>query len=209
MPRPLEDADFDARYYANGCGRPYGRDEVWFDFFGRIADRIALLEPGLTLDAGCAWGLLVEALRARGVDARGFDISSYAIGQVTPSVRPYCWQASAIDEIDGRYDLIVCMEIFPHLTVEAGHAAIANFCRHADTVLFSASPSDPTAARHRNAQAPAYWAGVFADAGFDPDRSVDVRVMTPWAALFRKCAKRRSLAWRASALVRRLLTDRK
>jgi 2-polyprenyl-3-methyl-5-hydroxy-6-metoxy-1,4-benzoquinol methylase len=86
--QPLTDRDFDARYYATGCGRPYGRDAVWTAFFGGIADRIVtVLRPGRTLDAGCAWGLLVEALRARGVDAYGFDVSSYAIGQVAGRMR--------------------------------------------------------------------------------------------------------------------------
>jgi hypothetical protein len=210
MPRPLGDADFDARYYDTGCGRPYGRDEVWLDFFGRIADRIASeLRPGRTLDAGCAWGLLVDALRTRGVDAYGFDISSYAISQVAAASQPYCWRASATDEIEGRYDLIICMEIFPHLTVEDGHAAIANFCRHTDTLLFSSSPADPTAPRHRNALPPAYWRRVIADAGFDIDATVDMSVMTPWAALFRRNAAPRSLAWRTSALLRRLLAKDK
>jgi hypothetical protein len=210
MPRPLGDQDFDARYYATGCGRPYGRDEVWLNFFGRIADRIASeLRPGRTLDAGCAWGLLVDALRTRGIDAHGFDISSYAITQVPPASQPYCWRASATDEIEGRYDLIICMEIFPHLTVEDGHAAIANFCRHTDTLLFSSSPADPTAPRHRNALPPAYWRKVIADAGFDIDATVDMSVMTLWAALFRRNAAPRSLAWRTSALLRRLLAKDK
>ena len=210
MPRPLGDHDFDARYYATGCGRPYGRDQVWLEFFGRIADRIATdLAPGRTLDAGCAWGLLVEALRARGVDARGFDISSYAIAQAAPAVQPYCWQASATDEIDGRYDLIICTEVFPHLTPEDGRAAIANFCRHSDTVLFSSSPCDPIAPRHRNALGPDHWASVFAAAGFTADRSADMSVMTPWATLFRKRREPDGPAAKVSTLLRRLLANGK
>jgi hypothetical protein len=193
MRRPLVDADFDANYYATGCGRPYGRDEVWLAFFGGIADRIAAdLEPGRTLDVGCAWGLLVEALRARGVDAHGCDISSYAIAQAHPSTRPYCWQASATDEIQGRYDLIICMEIFPHLTEAAATAAIANMCRHTSTVLFSSSPADPDAPRHLNALPPEHWAGVFSNQGFDRDETVDASFMTPWAALYRKRGRLRA-----------------
>src|ERR1041384_2858442 len=109
MPRPLIDGDFDARYYAHGCGRPYSRDDVWTAFFAGIAESIvARIAAGRILDAGCAWGFLAEARRARGVDAFGFDISSYAIARVAPAARPYCWQASVSDEIDGRYGLIVC-----------------------------------------------------------------------------------------------------
>jgi len=67
------------------------------------------------LDAGCAIGFLVEALRERGVDARGFDISEYAISQVPEHLQPYCTLGSITDEIDGRYDLITCIEVLEHL----------------------------------------------------------------------------------------------
>lgn len=184
--KPLVDADFDAHYYATGCGRPYARDDVWMAFFDGIARRIAAeLRPGRTLDAGCAWGLLVEGLRAHGVDAYGFDISSYAISQVAPSIRPYCWQASATDDIAGRYDLIVCMEMFPHLTEADGRRAVRNFCAHADSVLFS-SGAYPPHERHLNALGPEQWGGVFGAAGFARDARVDVAFMTPWAALYRR-----------------------
>ena len=89
---------FDADYYAHGCGRPYVRDDVWLAFFGRIADRIvADLAPRSAMDVGCAMGFLVEALRARGVDARGIDVSDYAIGHAHPDVAPYLAVASAVE----------------------------------------------------------------------------------------------------------------
>jgi len=186
--RPLTDRDFDAHYYATGCGRPYGRDEVWTAFFDRIADGIVTtLRPGRTLDAGCAWGLLVEALRARGVDAYGFDISSFAISCVAGPVRPYCWQASATDEIAGHYDLIVCQEIFAHLTEEAGRLAISNFCRHANRVLFSAG-AYPAHERHLNAWRPEDWDPVFATAGFRRDPGFDGSFLTPWTAYYFRTA---------------------
>jgi len=182
---PLTDRDFDANYYATGCGRPYGRDAVWLSFFGGIADRIATdLRPGRTLDAGCAWGLLVDALRDRGVEAYGFDISSYAISQVPGRVRRHCWRASATDDIAGHYDLIVCMEVLPHLTETAGRQAIRNFCAHADRVLFSSGAYPPNE-RHLNDLGPIEWADAFAQSSFYPDAAVDASFMTPWAALYR------------------------
>lgn len=180
--RSLTDRDFDRHYYATGCGRPYGRDAVWAAFFDRIADGIVTtLRPGRTLDAGCAWGLLVEALRARGVDAYGFDISSFAIAQVAPAIRPYCWRASVTDELNDHYDLIVCQEIVAHLAEDAGRRAIANLCRHAERILFSAGAYPPHE-RHLNALAPADWDAVFAAAGFRRAVAFDGSFMTPWAA---------------------------
>ncbi len=61
---------YDDYYYAHDCGRPYRRDEEWLNFFDRIAARIIeLYAPRTVLDAGCAWGFLVEAFRKRGVEA--------------------------------------------------------------------------------------------------------------------------------------------
>ena len=106
----MDERDFGEGYYLNDCGRPYQRDAHWTAFFGRIADDIvAGIRPRRVLDAGCAMGLLVEALRDRGVEAFGFDLSSYAITRVPARVRECCWQASVTDEIEGRYDLIVCI----------------------------------------------------------------------------------------------------
>src|SRR5438445_606738 len=45
----------------------YQRDQHWLAFFGQIADHISReIAPRTVLDAGCAMGLLVEALRDRG-----------------------------------------------------------------------------------------------------------------------------------------------
>ena len=182
--RSLTDRDFDAHYYATGCGRPYSRDAVWTAFFDRIADGIvAGLRPGRTLDAGCAWGLLVEALRTRGVDAYGLDISSFAIARVADAIRPYCWRGSITDELHGDYDLIVCQEIFAHLTEEACLRAIANFHRHAERVLLSAA-AYPAHERHLNSLGPAHWHRAFEAAGFRHDPSFDASFMTPWAAYY-------------------------
>src|SRR5438552_12783041 len=79
-------------HYQSQAGLPYEHNEVWMRFFGAVADRIVQdFAPRTVLDAGCAIGLLVEALRDRGVDAYGVDISDYAISQVREDVRLYCW----------------------------------------------------------------------------------------------------------------------
>src|ERR1700730_6091946 len=89
---------YDAFYFAHSCGRPYQRDEVWLTFFASIAERIASdINPTTVLDAGCAMGFLVEALRDRDVEAVGVDISEYAIENVRADVRPYCWTGSVTD----------------------------------------------------------------------------------------------------------------
>ena len=84
---------YDLYYYTHGCGeRPYQRDEEWLKMFYRMAKRIANeIQPKTVLDAGCAMGFLVEGLRKEGVQALGVDVSEYALSQVHPDIKPFCW----------------------------------------------------------------------------------------------------------------------
>ncbi len=181
---------FGAEYYATSCGRPYRRNEEWLAFFGGIADRIVQdIGPRRVLDAGCALGLLVETLRDRGVDAHGVDLSAFAISSAAPIVAPYLTQASVAEELDGRYDLIVSIEVLEHMPAADAEAAVANFCRHADDVLFSSSPLDFSETTHINVRPPEYWAGQFARHGFVRDVDFDASFITPWAVRFRRSAE--------------------
>lgn len=178
---------FDAYYFAHACGRPYERNEEWLAFFGSIADRIVSeIQPRTVLDAGCAMGFLVEALRQRGVEAFGVDVSEYAIEHVHPSVRPYCWRGSVTEPLPQRYDLIVCIEVLEHLPAQEAEEAVANLCRSADDILHSATPYDYKEVTHFNVQPPEYWAEVFARHGFFRDVDFDASFITPWGARFRQ-----------------------
>ena len=157
---------FDAYYYAHSCGRPYGRDDAWLRFFATIADRIVFdmasnrgqtgVRPGSdrgqtplrVLDAGCAMGLLVEALVARGVDADGVDISEYAIAQAAPEVRNRCHVGSLTTALDGQFDLIVCIEVLEHMPADDAAAALSEHLRCIPTTSCS-RPHRPTSARRR------------------------------------------------------------
>lgn len=176
---------FDAYYFDHGCGRPYARDEEWLHFFGSIADRIVSdIQPTTVLDAGCAWGLLVETLRKRGVDAFGVDISSYAIQHVHPDIQEYCWIGSVVDLFPQKYDLIICIEVLEHMPKSDAEQSIKNFCEHSDSVLFSSTPFDYKEATHLNVQPPEYWAELFARCGFFRDVDFEASFITPWAVRF-------------------------
>lgn len=178
---------FDAFYYAHCCGKPYERNAEWLAHFGGLADRIvADMRPARVLDAGCAIGLLVETLRDRGVDARGVDISDYAIGRAPEHIQPYCRAGSIADPFDGRFDLIVCIEVVEHMPPAEAERAIANFCVHTDDVLFSSSPSDHREPTHINVHPPEHWAELFARQAFIRDVDYDASYITPWAARFQR-----------------------
>lgn len=183
----VEPESFDRFYYQNYLGSAYERSPVWLEFFGQIADRIvADIAPRRVLDAGCAFGFLVEALRARGVEADGIDISAYAIGQVDPSAAPFCRQGSITSELDGSYDLVVSIEVLEHMTAREGERAVDNICAHTREVLFSSTPDDHREPTHVNVQPSEYWAELFARHGFYRDVDYDASFVSMWAVRFRK-----------------------
>jgi len=69
------------RWYRNGSND-------WYDLAKSLTEKYQLKNKKV-LDLGCAKGFLVEDLRSLGVDAFGIDVSSYALSQANPEVRPY------------------------------------------------------------------------------------------------------------------------
>ena len=115
-PRDRPAVSFGRYYYQHDCGIPYERNEHWLAEFRTIARALVRrFQPATALDAGCAIGLLVETLREAGVQAAGIDTSEYAISQAHESVRAHLRQSSLADPIEGRYDLVTCIEVVEHM----------------------------------------------------------------------------------------------
>lgn len=187
MDKTPDPSSYDAFYFEHYCGQPYHRRDLWIGFFGSIADRIVSdINPRSVLDAGCAFGYLVEKLREHGVEAWGLDISEYAIQNVHPSAKPYCWVGSITDPFPKKYDLIVSIEVFEHIPTRDSAKAIANLCQFSDDILFSSTPFDFNESTHVNVQQPEYWAQQFARHGFYRDLDFDASFITSWAARFRR-----------------------
>lgn len=172
-------------YFEHDCGIPYERNEHWLNFFGEMADGIIRdLRPSSVLDAGCAMGFLVEALRERGVEAWGVDVSEFAISQVDESVREFCSVASLAEPLRRRYDLIVSVEVLEHIPPAETGAAIATLCAATDRLLLSTTPDDFSEATHLNVQPPEAWSAALAREGFIREVERDASYVTPWAALY-------------------------
>ena len=183
---------YNEAYYHSGCGSvPYEEPEHWVKFFGGIADRIVSdLHPETVLDAGCAMGYLVAALRDRGVKAYGIDISQYAVSMVREDIRPYCFVGSLTEklpaELPEKYDLVVTIEVLEHLYAEDGERAIQHLCQLSDIVLFSSTPDDFSERTHVNVQQREYWAKLFFINGFMDDINYRPKYLTAYASLFRR-----------------------
>jgi SAM-dependent methyltransferase len=188
MTDTTESVIYDEYYYRTAAGGPYERNARWLQFFARVAERIvADFAPRTVLDVGCAQGMLVEALRDRGVEADGIDVSAPAIEAVRADIRPFCAVGSIRDPLPRRYDLITCLNVLEHLPADEAEAAIAHLCAAADEILFSSAPDDFAAAAHVNVRPYEFWAGLFARQGFV--RDVEFEATTPfkgWVGRFRR-----------------------
>ncbi len=179
---------YDASYYATHCGLNYSREEAhWFQFFGNIADQIIQsLRPKRVFDAGCAHGFLVEALWDRGVETFGRDISHFAVSEARPDMVSFIQQGSIADPIEGRYDLVVCIEVLEHMSEQESITAIASIALATDRILFSSSPTDLQEPTHINVKPTIWWLKEFAAVGFLPVTSYDASFITTHAYLLEK-----------------------
>ncbi len=182
----MTDLDYGEDYFGSHCGIPYSRAEPhWIKFFSDVARELdQRLAPKTVFDAGCAIGFLVETLRARGIEAFGRDFSSYAIGQVPQGLKAFCSEGSIADPIEGRFDLVTCIEVVEHMPEEQARKAVQNLCAAAPMVFFSSSPTDFEEETHINVQTPLYWLRLFAAEGFGPVADFDGSFLCPWAILF-------------------------
>lgn len=184
---------YDEEYYrtyfnAAGVDLRYERNDHWDAFFGGVAQSIIdKLAPTSVLDAGCAIGMLVEQLRLRGVDAKGFDVSEYGVSQMPESMADHVWVGSLTEPIEGTYDLITCIEVIEHIPAAETDLAIRNLTAATDTLLLSTTPGDQSEATHFNVRPPEFWSARLAEQGFFRDLDFDANFLTPWAGLYRRC----------------------
>ncbi len=182
--------DYGGAYYASHLG---GEDsyswesDSWREFFTRMARRILDLHPATTiLDVGCAKGLLVQAFVKSGADAYGLDISEHAVASAHPDVRDRLRVGSATEAIEGRYDLITCIEVLEHMEASQALDAMDAMCAATDRIVFSSSPLDLAEPTHINVHETHQWVAWFADRGFYRRTDVDLGFITPWAVMLER-----------------------
>jgi SAM-dependent methyltransferase len=157
----------------------------WFSGLVELIGPYLPRPPARVVDAGCGHGVVVEALRARGYDALGFDPSRFMIEQAqasSPASR-HAFAEGTIDNIPfaGDFDAMMCFEVLEHIDdpVDALHALRARL-RQEGTLIFSTPnleprslwkdprTSDPT---HVSVHGRAWWDGAVQAAGFRIVRS--------------------------------------
>lgn len=87
--------------------------------------------PARVLDVGCGPGALLYLLEEVGIVADGIDFAASTRELAPPSVRDRIMVGPVTDERlpSDAYDLVICREVFEHLTVLQVREAVRNICR--------------------------------------------------------------------------------
>lgn len=104
-------------YFMRGEGSNYvnysWKPELTLPMARSLVDLLNIKPCDSIMDIGCARGYVCKALRELGIDAWGFDISSWAIANCDPSVKDYVSQTFPITP----YDFFLCKDVLEHISV--------------------------------------------------------------------------------------------
>jgi SAM-dependent methyltransferase len=107
-----------------------------------------VFEPQRLLDVGCGPGFLMQFLYELGVDVHGVDFSPSSVNLAPPEMKERIRLGSTerLPEPDSSFDLVVCREVFEHLTVLQVRRTVAEICRVSSryayvTTRFNAAPA--------------------------------------------------------------------
>jgi len=97
-----------------------------------------------TLDVGCATGFVVEALHELGMDAKGTDVSQWAIDHPALGAHGRLVWGDLLDRLPfkaGQFDLVTALETLEHLPPDAVPKALAELRRVTRQYLVCTIPS--------------------------------------------------------------------
>lgn len=119
---------FNADYYLNGpktgksCYVNYSwKPEISVPQAEGLSQYLGFSKSDSILDYGCARGYLVKALKALGFNAKGVDVSEWAINNSEPSVRKELKAIKSTLEIPNaqdskkKFDWLVSLDVFEHI----------------------------------------------------------------------------------------------
>lgn len=98
-----------------------------------------VFQPNKVLDLGCGPGALMHLLWELGVDVEGIDFADSSKQLATPQVRDRIAVGYVGDPTlkpANAYDLVICREVFEHLTVLQVKQTVANMARMSSKFMY-------------------------------------------------------------------------
>lgn len=161
------------------------RDKTCEEWAARIS---ADFSPRRVLILECSFEDLARALKARGIEVAGGNVSGYAVGKAQDEPNPTADSDSIVNLIEGKFDLAVGIDFVEHVTTEEGVKVIESLCMFARVVLFSAPPQNIGFGQF-NYPSSLSWLKSFAQSGFGPRVDYDATYLSPCAMLFESRAE--------------------
>jgi cyclopropane fatty-acyl-phospholipid synthase-like methyltransferase len=140
---------------------PFARHLQWF---------LHLDGQDVILDHGCARGYLVKALRLNGLNARGMDISEWAIENCDPSVKEHV--SNDLVTGDKIYDWVIAKDCWEHIELNDLKTLVPKFGHSVRKGIFIVVPLT------------AYTSGPYVRAEDEQDPTHKIRFTLPDWLLF-------------------------
>jgi ADP-heptose:LPS heptosyltransferase len=178
-PQPIPGNWYDADYFEHGVKSNWNGGYQWRNFQGLFQDTAAFLatlfpHASSFVDAGCAKGFLVKALRALGKDAWGFDSSPWAIQHAVEGAEPFLQSASAESiQFNRHFDFTLAFDLLSHLTEEQAMEFLTHARDWTTTGLLAVIPlsqaPDGRDLSHISLHGREWWHQLFLRAGWRQD----------------------------------------
>lgn len=138
-----------------------------------------LLPVTSVVDVGCGSGSWLVVFQESGV-ARILGIDGEWLDTRQLLIPVDCFRHEPLHqglEIDARFDIALCLEVAEHFHSDRADSLVADLCRLAPVVLFSAAIPFQGGVNHFNEQWPEYWAERFESRGY---RTIDALRLRLW-----------------------------
>jgi len=171
---------FDNPEHVIGYGG-YGYDGRYADAAKKMVEHYGLKPGDHVLEIGCAKGTLLVEFKKLGMEVAGVDVSSYALENAVPEVKPYlgCSDATTLPFPDGHFALVIGKEVLPHVPHDDIEATLIECMRVSRGKLFFEIQCGRTAveleymrkwdATHKIVETPIWWEAFLERIGFPGD----------------------------------------
>lgn len=128
---------------------------------------LRLFAPKSVVDVGCGSGAWARTYRDAGMQVFGID--GFHVRPEQLLIAPEEFERHDLTQplhLKRRFDLVNCLEVAEHLPGVRAEEFVADLCRLADVVVFSAAVPGQGGTHHNNEQWPDYWIARFERNGF-------------------------------------------
>lgn len=174
------DEIYDADYFA----------EIITPYMAKSCDTIAesiidAFSPKSLVDVGCGNGLLLSALKRRGISCRGAEYSKAAIDACRLQgldVIKFDLEHNMLPKHFQTSDVVTSTEVAEHLPEACADRFVDVLCAIADTVVLTAAEplSHSFGTDHVNEQPKEYWIEKFESRGFKYNQDLSMRWRKHW-----------------------------